>query len=375
MEKQTEVNQNKRFINNMIESFIRIGLLFILIAWTYDIIKPFIMLVLWGAILAVALMPITQKLETLLKGRRGLTATVLALLCITLLITPFIIVSGSIVDLFAHLTEVFKSGEIDIPGPTQRVADIPVIGSKLFEVWSLFSDNLEKAVTHFLPEIRTAGSAMASFVGSSLSTLVMFIASLAVAAGFMAHAEKASSSLKTVVVRVVGKSGEEWTTLTAATIRSVLLGVVGVALIQATLIGAALFTFSIPAAGLITVGVLILGIAQLPALIVVLPLIGYMFSTQDTTTATIFSIWVFVAGLSDNVLKPLLMGRGVDIPMPVILVGAIGGMLASGIIGLFLGAVILAIWYELFLAWLKVGEDEPTISQADDESIEQQHTP
>ena len=128
-----------------------------------------------------------------------------------------------------------------------------------------------------------------------------------------------------------------------------------------------MLTFNVPAAGLIAIGVLILGIAQLPALIVVLPLIGYMFSTQDTTTATIFSIWVFLAGLSDNFLKPLLMGRGVNIPMPVILFGAIGGMLATGIIGLFLGAVILAIWYELFLAWLRA-DDEKVLEQVQEMS-------
>lgn len=375
MEMQTEADKSKRFVSNMMESAIRIGLLFILIVWTYDIIKPFIIPVLWGAILAVALMPITQKIEASLKGRRGITATVLVLLCIALLITPFVMVSGSLVDLVTHLTEVFKSGEVNIPGPTQRVADIPVIGGKLFEVWSLFSSNLEKAVTHFLPEIKVAASKMASIVGSSLSTLLMFIVSLAIAAGFMTHAEASSSALKNVTIRIVGKNGAEWTTLTAATIRSVLLGVVGVALIQSILIGAALFTFNVPAAGLITIGVLILGIAQLPALIVVLPLIGYMFSTQDTTPATIFSIWVFVAGLSDNFLKPLLMGRGVDIPMPVILFGAIGGMLSAGIIGLFLGAVVLAIWYELFLAWLKAGDEEPIVNHSHIDSTNSDTTP
>lgn len=375
MEMQTEADKRKRFVRNMMESAIRIGLLFILIVWTYDIIKPFIIPVLWGAILAVALMPITQKIEASLKGRRGITATVLVLLCIALLITPFVMVSGSLVDLAAHLTEVFKSGEVKIPGPTQRVADIPVIGGKLFEVWSLFSSNLEKAVTHFLPEIKVAASKMASIVGSSLSALLMFIISLAIAAGFMTHAEASSSALKNVTIRIVGQNGAEWTTLTAATIRSVLLGVVGVALIQSILIGAALFTFNVPAAGLITIGVLILGIAQLPALIVVLPLIGYMFSTQDTTPATIFSIWVFVAGLSDNFLKPLLMGRGVEIPMPVILFGAIGGMLSAGIIGLFLGAVVLAIWYELFLAWLKADKEEPIVNHSHIDSTNSDATP
>jgi predicted PurR-regulated permease PerM len=367
---QIDVKQSKIFVNNMVESAIRIGLLFILIVWTYDIIKPFVIPVLWGAIIAVALLPLTQKLQNMLGGRRGLSATILALLGITLLVAPFVLVSGSIFDAVTHLTDVVQSGEIKIPGPTQRIADIPVVGDKLFEVWSLFSTNLEKAVTHFLPEIKTAVGAMASLVGSSLASLVMFIISLAIAAGFMTHSIACSEAIGTVAVRVVGKHGEEWTTLTAATIRSVLLGVVGVAFIQSMLVGAGMFVFGVPAAGLITLGVLILGIAQLPALIIVAPVIFYVFSTQDTTSATIFTVWVLLAGISDNFLKPMLMGRGVDVPMPVILIGAIGGMLAAGIIGLFLGAVVLAIWYELFVTWLKLDQDETPLEAAQEDLVE-----
>ena len=350
--------QSKIFVNNMMESAIRIGLLFMLIVWTYDIIRPFVIPVLWGAIIAVALMPLTHKLEKAFKGRRGLAATALAIIGIALLVIPFVLVSGSIFDGVSRTIEVLQSGDVTIPGPTQKVADIPVIGDKLYEIWALFSTNLEKAVQHFLPEIKTAVGTIASVIGSSLATLMMFIISLAIAAGFMSHAEKISDAVSTIAVRVVGQNGEQWTTLTAATIRSVLLGVVGVAFIQSMLIGSAMFVFDVPAAGLITLGVLILGIAQLPALIVVLPVIFYVFSTQDTTPATIFTIWVLIAGVSDNFLKPLLMGRGVDVPMPVILIGAIGGMLTAGIIGLFLGAVVLAIWYELFIAWLKADKEQ-----------------
>ncbi|MCL1137063.1 AI-2E family transporter [Shewanella pneumatophori] len=358
MENPMQHNQSKLFINNMMESAIRIGLLFILVVWTFDIIKPFVIPVLWGAIIAVALMPMTQKLERALKGRRGLAATILAFAGITLLIAPFWIVTSSIFEGISHSIEVLQSGEVDIPGPTQKIADIPLIGDKLFEAWALFANNLEKAVMHFLPQIKSAVSAAAGMLGSSLGTLVMFIISLAIAGGFMAHAEKSAAAVNTVAVKIAGTHGEEWTTLTAATIRSVLLGVVGVAFIQAILIGSALFTFSIPAAGLFTFIVFILGIAQLPPLLVVLPLIFYVFSTHDSTPATIFTVWVLVAGVSDSVLKPMLMGRGVDVPMPVILIGAIGGMITAGIIGLFFGAVVLAIWYELFMTWLKTEEQQ-----------------
>ncbi|QYK02037.1 AI-2E family transporter [Shewanella psychrotolerans] len=356
MDNQDLSAQRKWFVSNMMESAIRIGLLFILIVWTYDIVRPFVIPVLWGAIIAVALMPLTHRLERAFKGRRGLAAVVLAVLGIVLLVTPVVVVSGSIFDGVARTIEVLQSGNINIPGPTQRVAEIPLIGDKLFEGWSSIASNVEKAILQFLPEIKSTFSTLAGLIGSSLLTLVMFIISLLIAAGFMANAESCASAVSKVAVRAVGPDAKAWTSLTAATIRSVLLGVVGVAFIQTMIMGLALFVFGIPLAGLLTLVVLFMGIAQLPALIIVLPLIGYAYSTMDGTSATIFSIWVLLGGLSDNVLKPMLMGRGVDVPMPVILIGAIGGMLTAGIIGLFLGAVILAIWYELFITWLGNGE-------------------
>lgn len=370
MDKQIENHQSSIFVNNMVESAIRIGLLFVLLVWTYDIIKPFIIPVLWGAIIAVALMPLTIKLANVLNGKRGLAATILALIGVALLVTPFVMASGSIYDGVARLTEVLQQGDVKIPGPTQRVAELPLIGESLYEVWALFASNMESAVARYNEEIKAAVGAVTGFLGSSLATMVMFIISLLIAAGFMAHAESMSKAVQTVSVRIVGKHGEQWANLTAATVRSVLLGVVGVAFIQSLLVGAAFFVFSVPAAALLTFIVFIFGIAQLPATLVVLPVILYVFSVQDTTPATIFTVWVLLAGLSDNFLKPLLMGRGVSIPMPVILFGAIGGMISAGIIGLFLGAVILAIWYELFTTWLKLDPD--AVTESAETELEQQ---
>ncbi|MCG7585220.1 AI-2E family transporter [Photobacterium sp. OFAV2-7] len=369
MDKQIEKHQSRVFVNNMVESAIRIGLLFVLLIWTYDIIKPFIIPVLWGAIIAVALMPLTIKLANALNGKRGMAATILALLGVALLVTPLVMVSGSVYDGIARLTEALQQGSVKIPGPTQRVAELPLIGEQLYDVWALFASNMEAAVARYSEEIKASVAAVAGFLGSSLATIVMFIISLLIAAGFMAHAESMSKAVQTVAVRIVGKHGEEWANLTAATVRSVLLGVVGVAFIQSILVGSAFFVFGVPAAPLLTFIVFVFGIAQLPATLVVLPVILYVFSVQDTTPATIFTIWVLIAGLSDNFLKPLLMGRGVSIPMPVILFGAIGGMISAGIIGLFLGAVILAIWYELFTTWLKL--DQETVSEPAEPELEQ----
>ncbi|ENM6362869.1 AI-2E family transporter [Vibrio alginolyticus] len=367
MDKQSVKIDSKLFISNMVESAIRIGLIFVLLMFTYDIIKPFILPVIWGAIIAVALMPLTQKLQRVYGGRRGLAATTIALLGIVLLVTPLVMVSGSIVDGATHALEVLQNGQVKIPGPKPSVADWPIVGDKLYEVWTLFSTNLEQAIQTFMPQIKAGLTSLLGTLGGVLGSLLLSILSLAIAAGFMTYSESAASGLKTIAIRTAGENAKSWTTLIAATIKSVLLGVVGVAAIQALLIGAGFFVFGVPAAGLLTLLLMILCIAQLPALLAVLPVIGFMYMTQDTSTATMFTVWVVVAALSENLFKPMLMGRGVDVPMPVILLGAIGGMLFYGIVGLFLGAVILAIWYELFVWWLSIEK-----AQQQEEMAEQQ---
>ncbi|PSW06715.1 AI-2E family transporter [Photobacterium lipolyticum] len=348
--------QSQFFVNNIVESAIRVGLLFILIVWSFGIVKPFLIPVLWGAIIAVALMPLTLKLEALFKGRRGLAATMIALIGITLFVVPFVLFTISLIEAIEGISTTISSGTFKIPGPTEKVAEVPIIGQQLFDIWQLFSTNLEKAFTRFLPQLTSGITALASLVGSSIVSVLMFVISLFISAAFMAHASSISQSINALSIRIAGNSGAEWTSLCTATIRSVLLGVVGVACIQALLVGIGVFAIGLPAAGLVTVLVLLLAIAQLPALLVVAPVIAYVYSIHDTTTATIFTVWSLLAGLSDNFLKPLLMGRGLDIPMPVILIGAIGGMIVSGLLGLFIGPVVLAIWYQLFITWMHESE-------------------
>lgn len=354
MDKSSERNESKIFISNMVESAIRIGLIFVLFMFTYDIIRPFILPVIWGAIIAVALLPVTKRLQRAYGGRRGLAATTIALLGIALLVTPLVMVSGSIYDGATHALQVLQSGDVKIPGPKPSVADWPLVGGKLYDTWTLFSTNLEQAIQTFMPQIKSALTSLLGMMGGALGSVLLSILSLAIAAGFMTYSESLASGLTTIAIRTAGDNAKSWATLIAATIKSVLLGVVGVAAIQALLIGAGFFVFGVPAAGLLTLILMILCIAQLPALLAVLPVIGYMYMTQDSTTATLFTVWAIVGALSENLLKPMLMGRGVDTPMPIILIGAIGGMLVYGIVGLFLGAVILSIWYELFVWWLNI---------------------
>lgn len=195
MDKQSERNESKLFISNMVESAIRIGLIFVLLMFTYDIIRPFILPVIWGAIIAVALLPLTKKLQRAYGGRRGLAATTIALLGIALLVTPLVMVSGSIVDGATHALDVLQNGQVKIPGPKASVADWPLVGDKLYEVWTLFATNLEQAIQTFMPQIKSALTSLLGMVGGVLGSLLLSILSLAIAAGFMTYSESLASGL------------------------------------------------------------------------------------------------------------------------------------------------------------------------------------
>jgi predicted PurR-regulated permease PerM len=247
-----------------------------------------------------------------------------------------------------------ETGELQIPAPSVSVQDWPVIGEKAYSIWSEASQDLEAAIERRGDQIKELVGKLLKRMGSSLLGVLMFVVALIIAGALMTFAESCASAAHRIFVRIGGlKPGGEWAPMTVATVRNVLKGVIGVAIIQTTLVAIGLFVAGVPGAPLWSVIVLFLAIAQLPPLIVLAPIMAWMFSTADTTTAVIFTVYQLVAGASDSFLKPLLMGRGLDIPMPIILIGAIGGMISMGIIGLFAGAVVLSIWYKLFELWME----------------------
>jgi predicted PurR-regulated permease PerM len=186
--------------------------------------------------------------------------------------------------------------------------------------------------------------------------ILQFVISIIIAGVILANAVGFGAFLKALARRLMGNRGEEFTMLASKTVRSVAQGVLGVALIQSLLAGVGLLAAGVPGAGLWALLVLLLAIVQLPPILILAPIILYVFSVSSTTVAVIFMIWSILVSMSDAFLKPLLLGRGVEVPMLIILVGAIGGMIHSGIIGLFVGAVVLALGYELFRAWLEEGK-------------------
>ena len=351
---EIDTSFDRLFVRNMMESALRITLVFILLILTYDIIKPFLIPVIWGGIIAIATFPATRWLEQRLGGRRGLASTLIALAMIMALVVPCFMLTESLLRTVKVASTGLNEGGVTIPAPPENIADIPLVGEKIHSIWSLASDNLESALTQVQPQIKAMIAKVLASIGSGLAGVLMFVVSLLIAAGFMTYADSSGAAAHRFFERLAGaKPGGEWASLSVATVRSVLLGVVGVAVIQALLCSVGLFAMGIPAAAVWSAIILFLAIAQLPPIIIIGPIIAWAYSQYDGTSATIFTVWMLLAGFSDTLLKPMLMGRGLDIPMPVILIGAIGGMIASGIIGLFAGAVVLSIWYKLYGHWLE----------------------
>jgi predicted PurR-regulated permease PerM len=352
MSESVGAEQDKRLINNLVEAALRIGLIFILLVWSFGIIRPFSVPIMWGAIIAIAMFPLVKMLSKAIGDRQTVAAALITILSLAVLVVPTIIISESLVESAIFVADKFESGDVAVPQPPENVANWPLIGEKTFQIWSLASTNLQQALETVEPQLKAIGTWLIGQVASSVGGVLLFIVSIFIAGVFMAKSNAVVAATKELATRLVGDQGADWADLSAATVKSVVQGVLGVAVIQTALCALGMIVMDVPGAGVWSVLVLLVAIVQLPPTIIMLPIIAYVFTYADTTPAVIFAIWSILAGSSDTLLKPLLLGRGVDVPMLIILLGAIGGMITGGIIGLFVGAVVLAIWYKLFSLWL-----------------------
>jgi predicted PurR-regulated permease PerM len=241
------------------------------------------------------------------------------------------------------------------------------VGDKVYGYWSQAHDNLPQLVHSMQPKMGDLARKALGFVAGIGGGILGFLASFLIGGVIMAYGAAGARSSEAIFARIISpERAASFVKLSTATIRAVAQGVIGVALIQAIAVGITLLIAKVPLAGVAALIVLVLGIAQIPALLVTLPAIAYLWTSggYGTGEAAVFSVVLFLAGIADNFLKPLMLGRGVDAPMPVILLGAIGGMATAGIVGLFVGAVLLALGYQIFMSWVHSGTVAPDVPVA-----------
>jgi len=349
----------KRVASRLLDVLIRAGVIVVAVILCYRVFAPFLTLTVWAVILAVTIYPLHRMIANRLNGRQGLSAMLLTLLGVALLVAPTAVLMNSFGDTLQAFIKGVQANSLEIPPPPDGVASWPFVGAKLHDIWSRAHTDLPDLVQSLQPKIGELARAGLGFVGGIAGGLLEFLAAMILAGIIVAFGESGARACESILARMAGKErGAEFTRLSAATIRAVAQGVVGVALIQALLVGLCLLVARVPWAGALAAIVLVLGIAQIPAVIVTLPAIAYLW-THDygTGEAISYTILLLVAGMADNVLKPLMLGRGVNVPMPVILVGALGGMAATGIVGMFVGATLLALAYQVFMSWVRNNPD------------------
>jgi predicted PurR-regulated permease PerM len=337
----------------VIDTALRIGLVGVLVYACARIVLPFAFILMWSAILAVMLYPLHLRLAKRL-GDRG-SALLIGLIGIAVILGPLVVMVTSLATSLYSLISSVQSQTVTLPPPPLWLDGTPLVGTKLTEIWTLVATNLPAALTQYGHLMSRPLAWLASFAGGLAIAELSLVLSFAIAAILVIYGKGAIEFARRLLERVTGSRARavQLVTLTAATIRGVALGVIGVALIQSLLLGAGFFAIGLQAAGPLTLVALLLGIMQVPLILLTLPVVGYVLATEATQPALIFLIWNVIVGLSDNILRPLMLGRGVEVPMPVILMGVLGGMIVDGLVGLFVGPVLLAVSYVLLLEWLR----------------------
>ena len=333
------------------EVVVRIGLLLVLAFWCFSIAEPFLVPIVWGMIIAVAVHHAFARLRRALGDRNGLAATLITIGLLLVLILPLGMLSRALVDDVAGIVEQL-SGGLTIPPPPAWLAGWPLIGAPLDQFWQLASANLGQALARIGPQLQAVGGWLLSFIAGAGFGMLSFMAAIVIAGVLLAHDRASQALAEAVAVRLMGANGAELVRLAERTIRSVARGVLGTALIQALLVGIGLVAAKIPGAAFLTLIAFLLSVVQLGPAPILLGAIAYKFSLGFTPGAFVFFAWCVLAGISDNFLRPLLLSRGGEVPLWVILIGTLGGLIAHGLIGLFVGPIVVALGYRLFQVWI-----------------------
>ncbi|MCB0344939.1 MAG: AI-2E family transporter [Bdellovibrionales bacterium] len=335
----------------VVDIAVRLGALLFLLAWSVVILKPFLLPTVWGIILAVACYPVYEKLLQKLPGRKKLSAAVVCLALLLTILIPCAMLGESLYSGISLVRTSWEKGGLQIPPPTEQVKSWPLIGNKTYELWALSSKNIEEAIKPFAPQIKSAGATALSSLAGLGFAVIQFVFSIIIAGILLASSENAVRAGNSIAAKLHPQSGGALLHDAETTVRNVARGILGVAVVQAFLAGLGFAVAGIPGAGLWGLLALITGIIQIGVGPIMLGGVIYMFATSSTLAASLFLVWTLLVIPLDNILKPILLGQGAPVPMTVIFLGSLGGFLNSGIIGLFVGAVILSLAYKLTVLW------------------------
>jgi len=335
---------------------IRFCVLAILVYLSLVLVRPFITIVVWSAVLAVALYPAYDWLALRLGRRRRLAAFLVTIVSLLIVIGPTAWLALDLIESLRSISERLDLTAVSLPPPPTAVKNWPLIGDQIYQSWQLASINTKAVLANIAPHLKPLGNTLLRIAADGGIGVLQFLISIIVAGFLFCPGQSIVKGVKLFSRRLAPERAEGFVDLAGATIRAVSQGVIGVSVLQALLAGLGLMVARIPGASLITSAVLILGIVQIGPSIVIIPAVIWSWITMETTTALLFTAYMVPVNLLDNILKPIVMTRGLRTPMLVIAIGVIGGTLSYGITGLFLGPIVLTVIWELIAAWIAEGE-------------------
>lgn len=341
-----------------IQLAVRLALLALLVYWTFVVIRPFVPILAWSVVLAVALYPLFGWLSSLLGGRPKLAATILTLINLGIVIGPATWLGLGAVEGIRGFAAELSAGTLAIPSPPDGVKDWPIIGGQLYAMWDQASTNLRALLSQVAPQLKPLAGTMLGLAGGAGMGALKFLLAVALTGFLLPAGPRLVAACRRFLSKIVAEQRQDFLALAGATIRSVAQGVIGIAVAQGLAIGIILKFADVPRAGLLAFAVMMFGILQIGSAVIVIPAIIWLWATKSVAMALLFTLLLLPASLADNVLKPIVMGRGLTTPSLVIFLGVIGGTLAHGIVGLFIGPIILAVGWELLTAWVRDDEDK-----------------
>lgn len=344
--------------NPVIHYTLQLLALSLLLIACYLILAPFITLMVWATVLAIALYPLQKRIAGRLRGRNGWAASIITVLMLAIMIVPAVWLLLSTVKEVKELAELYRAGQFHIPPPPENVKGWPVVGRTIHQLWSDGNSNLTKLISEHTDQVKVISLKFLDLLASTGKGIVLFTLAVVASGVLLAYAKPAGEFAKSLFIKLLGNMGAEMTDLAETTVRNVAKGILGVAFIQSMLAGVGFVLAGIPLAGLWIVVCLVLAIVQVGLLPVSIGVIIYIWSHASTTTAVLLTIWMIFVGVIDNILKPIMLGKGAPVPMLVVFLGAIGGFMSSGFIGLFTGAIILSVGYKLLQTWLNTSKEE-----------------
>jgi predicted PurR-regulated permease PerM len=347
---------NQSLNNSVYDITIRLFILILIVAWCLMIMYPFVSIILWSLILAMAMYPLHSALSKKLGGRPKWASFIIIFAILAIVILPTGLLIRSLIDEVKDLKVSYDAGKLSIPPPAEKVKSWPIIGEKLYDLWQSAFVNLEQIIVKYQDQLLGVGKKIGMGILSAAGGVVQIIASLIIA-GILLFIGGTGEALRKFFRKLAGDKGDEFSDIIMKTVANVVKGILGVALILALLNGIIFMLAGVPYAGIWTLLVFVLGVLQLPLFFITVPVIIYMFATKEVMPAILWTVLLLVAGLSDNILKPILLGKGAPVPMLVIFIGVIGGFIFSGFIGLFTGAIVMSIGYKLFVAWINTAPE------------------